>query len=105
MGKFVLAYRGGSGMAEDPAEREQAMAAWGAWFGQLGDAVVDAGAPFGASSTVAADGAVNGGGSAALGGYSVLSADSIEDAVAHTQGCPVLANGGTVDVYEALQVM
>jgi hypothetical protein len=102
MGNFVLAYRGGAGMAEDPAEREQAMAAWGAWFGQVGSAIVDAGAPFGGSTTIGSDG--NGASSAGLSGYSIVSADSLEGAIAHTTGCPVLANGGTVDVYEALAV-
>ena len=53
MGKFVLAYTGGA-MEQSPEAQQQAMAAWGAWFGQLGDAVVDAGAPFGASESVAA---------------------------------------------------
>jgi hypothetical protein len=99
MGNFVLAYRGGAGMAEDPAEREQAMAAWGAWFGQLGSAIVDAGAPFGASTIVGGNG-----GTAELSGYSIISADSLEQAVERAGGSPVLANGGTVDVYEALAV-
>jgi hypothetical protein len=102
MGNFVLAYRGGSGMSDDPAEREQAMAAWGAWFGQLGQAVVDAGAPFGSSSTVPNGGTANGSGAAALTGYSIVSAGSLDEATERAKGCPVLANGGTVDVYEAL---
>jgi hypothetical protein len=97
MGNFVLAYRGGAGMAEDPAAREQAMAAWGAWFGQLGQAVVDAGAPFGASTVVGGNGAT-----AELSGYSIVSAGSLEEAAGQAKDCPVLANGGTVDVYEAL---
>ena len=46
MGKYVLAYQGGS-MAETPEEQEKVMAAWGGWFGSLGAAVVDGGAPFG----------------------------------------------------------
>jgi hypothetical protein len=102
MGNFVLAYRGGSGMSEDPAEREQTMAAWGAWFGALGSAVVDPGAPFGGTTTIGSDG--NGASSAGLSGYSILSAESLEDAVAHANGCPVLSVGGTVDVYEALAI-
>ena len=40
MPKYVLAYHGGS-MPEDPAAQAEGMAAWGAWFGSLGDAVID----------------------------------------------------------------
>jgi hypothetical protein len=75
------------------------MAAWGAWFGSLGAAVVDGGAPFGASAAV-------GGGAArsALTGYSVLDADTLDAAVRMAGGCPIIADGGTIDVYEAIDV-
>ena len=46
MAKFVYVYTGGQ-MAETPAAQEEAMQAWGAWFGTLGDAVTDGGNPFG----------------------------------------------------------
>jgi len=42
MANFVLLYTGGSA-GSTPAEREKIMGAWGAWFGQLGDKVVDVG--------------------------------------------------------------
>ena len=98
MGKYVLAYQGGS-MAETPEAQEQAMAAWGAWFGSLGAAVVDGGAPFGESTKV-------GGGSvgSSLSGYSILEAADLKAAAKLAEGCPVLANGGSVDVYEAIDV-
>jgi hypothetical protein len=105
MAKYLLAYKGGGGMAATEAEREAAMAAWGGWFGSLGPAVVDAGNPFGASTAVTPGGSVSDGVSAGLSGYSVLSADSLAAAGELAKGCPVLANGGSVEVYEALEVM
>src|SRR5205809_111502 len=42
MAKYLLAYKGG-GMAQTDEEREAAMQAWGAWFGELGQAVVATG--------------------------------------------------------------
>jgi hypothetical protein len=98
MGKYVLTYQGG-GMADTEEAQQAAMAAWGAWFGTLGAAVVDGGAPFGASSAV-------GGGSAKAGltGYSILEAADLPAAVRLAEGCPIIADGGTVDVYEALDV-
>jgi hypothetical protein len=100
MANFVLAYKGGS-MAETPEAQEAAMQAWMGWFGTLGAAVVEGGNPFGASTAVKSDGS-RGAATAALTGYSVLQADSIDAAADLAKGCPVLASGGTVEVYEAL---
>ena len=98
MGKYVLVYQGGA-MAETEEAQAAAMAAWGAWFGTLGAAVVDGGAPFGASAAVGGGGATS-----ALTGYSVLEAGDLDAAVAMARGCPILADGGKVDVYEAIDV-
>jgi hypothetical protein len=100
MSKFVYVYVGGQ-MAETPEAQEQAMQAWGAWFGTLGDSVADAGNPFGSSVTVSPDGVADQGKSGA-GGYSIVSADSLSDAAAMAKGCPVLAGGGSVEIYEAI---
>ncbi len=104
MANYLLAYKGGS-MAQTDAEREAAMAAWGGWFGSLGAAIVDAGNPFGPSTGVSADGSVADGASCVLTGYSVLSADSLAAATELAKGCPVLAAGGNVEVYETVPVM
>ncbi len=104
MPKYVLAYHGG-GMAATEAEQAAAMAAWGAWFGALGDAVVDGGNPTGASKTVKADGsAVDGGGANPLTGYSLISATDLDAAVSLAKGCPIFASGGTVEVAEAIEM-
>jgi hypothetical protein len=100
MGKYLLAYRGG-GVAESEAERDAAMAAWGAWFTALGSAVADMGAPFAGSAAVTKDGAVSAGGAAELTGYSVLEAESLSAATDYAKSCPLLASGGSIDVYEA----
>jgi hypothetical protein len=100
MAKFVYVYTGGQ-MAETPEAQEQAMQAWGAWFGTLGASVTDMGNPFGASATVSSSGASAGGASKA-GGYSIVEAASLDDATAKANGCPVLDGGGSVEVYEAI---
>lgn len=101
MAKFVLAYRGG-GMGDTPAVQQKLMEAWMNWFGTLGESVVDAGSPFGGSSSVAANGSVTSGGASGLTGYSILSADTLAGALDKAKGCPVLASGGSVEVYESL---
>ena len=104
MGKYVFAYSGGNGMAATQEERDAQMAKWGQWFGELGSAVQDGGAPTGPAKTVGPGGSVADGGSRGLTGYSVISADSLDGAVEAAKGCPVLENGGSVDVYEALEM-
>ncbi len=103
MGKFVLAYKGGA-MGDTPEEQQAHMEAWMNWFGALGTSVVDAGNPFAGSRTVASDGTAIDGGSAELTGYSIITADSLDVAAEKANGCPVLSSGGTIDVYEALDM-
>jgi hypothetical protein len=103
MTKFVLAYQGGS-MAETEAEQQKVMTEWMNWFGSLGESIVDAGNPFGPSSTVGPDGTVSDGGSSALTGYSIIDAASLSEACDKAKGCPVLGSGGTIGVYEAMPI-
>ena len=100
MANFVLIYSGGSAGATE-AERGKAMEAWGAWFGKLGDKVVDHGNPFSPHSKNLADGSVHDGavGTPAT-GYSIIKADSLSSATDLARGCPVLLGGGKVTVYE-----
>jgi hypothetical protein len=104
MANYLLLYKGG-GMPETDAEREAVTAAWGAWFGELDGAVVDAGNPFGASSSVSSGGSVSEGASSGATGYSVVTADDLAGAVALAKGCPILASGGSVEVHETFEVM
>ena len=104
MAKYLFVYHGGQ-VAMDPAERKAAMDAWGAWFGGLGAAVIDGGNPIGPSSTVRADGSLDsGGGANPVSGYSLISASSLEDAHKKARGCPLLKNGGTIEIAEALDM-
>jgi hypothetical protein len=104
MSSYVLAYTGGS-MPETEEEQKAVMAAWGAWIGSLGDALTDAGNPFGPASTVATDGSVSAGGASGLTGYSILTADSLDAATAAVKDCPQLTSGGSIEVYEVFPVM
>ncbi|MEP6676321.1 MAG: YciI family protein [Ferruginibacter sp.] len=40
----------------------------------------------------------------AVGGYSIIKADSIEEAVELSKGCPILESGGNVEVREIVQM-
>jgi hypothetical protein len=100
MAKFLYLYTGGQ-MAETQEAQQEQMQQWVSWFGTLGDSVVDIGNPFGAGTTVTNGGSSDGGASK-LGGYSIITAESLEEAATNAKGCPVLQSGGSVEVYEAL---
>ncbi len=103
MTKFVFVFHGGT-MAETEAEQEEVMAAWGAWFGQMGEAVIEPGNPFAQNRTVGSGGTSNGGGDNPATGYTVVQADSIDAAADLAKGCPILDGGGTVEVCEAIDM-
>ncbi len=104
MTNFVLVYTGG-GMPESEEEQAAVMAAWGAWYGGMGEAIVDGGNPFGASKNVTSDG-VNDGpvSSPPATGYTVISADSLDAAVSKVGNHPHIQHGGQVSVYETFQM-
>jgi hypothetical protein len=106
MTDYLLLYSGGS-MPETDAEQAAVMKAWDEWMHSLGGDLKDGGNPFTpVSKNISADGAVKDGpaGSPAS-GYSIIAADSIDDAVAKSKGCPVLQGGATITVFETFAVM
>ena len=103
MSKYVLAYRGGA-MADTEAEQQAQMEKWMNWFGALGGSVVDAGSPFGPSSTISSAGSVSDGGASGLTGYSIIDAGSLSEAQDKAKGCPVLDSGGSIEVYESAPI-
>lgn len=106
MANFVLLYVGGGEPAGE-AEQAAVMKAWTDWFTTLGAAVVDSGNPFGpVVKQIASDGTVSDGTAGAPAtGYSIISADSLDAAIAMAKGCPHLHDGGQVSVYETFNVM
>lgn len=104
MAKYLLAFKGGS-MPESPEAQAKVMDAWGAWFTSIGAAVADPGNPSSISRTIAANGTVGPQGPASLSGYTILSADSLDAAVALAGSCPVLAGGASIEVIETVDVM
>jgi hypothetical protein len=98
MTKYLFVYHGGSAPAT-PAEQARVMDQWGQWFGAMGAAVVDGGNPVGKSHTVMSNGSVAAhGGANPASGYSIVQAASLDAALAHAKGCPILQGGGSVEV-------
>ncbi len=104
MPNYVLTYHGEVGpMPDDPEVMGQMMAAWGAWYESMGESLVDGGAPFAGSTSVGPDGAATSN-PASLSGYTIISVADSAAATAFAQGCPVLANGQTVQISESVDM-
>lgn len=103
MPKFVFAYHGGKS-PESPEEGQKVMAAWNAWYSDMGSAVVDGGGPAGPSRTVSSGGVSDNGGANPLSGLTQVEASDFDAAVALAKGCPILSDGGSVEVAEVLQM-
>jgi hypothetical protein len=97
MANFLYLYTGGN-PPKDAAEGEKVMQNWMAYFGRMGPKIVDGGAPLGDRKAVA--GAPASGAS----GYSIISADSLEEAVAMTENHPHLASGGAIEVIQTVPI-
>ncbi len=105
MADFVLLYTGGT-MPEGEAEMAQVMKAWDTWYQKLGSSIKNGGNPFSPTAkTVGSDGSVRDGApGSALTGYTVISAGSLDAATELAKGSPVLQGGGSVIVYEEIEM-
>ncbi len=89
-------------MPASAEEREQMMAAFRAWAASTGDRMIDPGAPPGPSKVVTSDTVTDGAADGRIGGYTVLRAESPDDAVQAVQDHPFLGRGGTLPVSQAV---
>jgi len=90
MTTFVFTYR----MPTDYTPgRPETMAAWASWFDSMGESVTDRGNPAFDSAALG-----NCGAGTRLGGYSLISADDLESAIALAKSSPALEIGGGVEV-------
>ncbi len=103
MKNFVLLYTGGT-MPENEEDQAAVMAAWGAWYGQMGESVVDGGNPFSMAKSVTADGVADCVIAPQVTGYTVISAESLDAALDACKAHPHLSYGGQVTVHETFKM-
>ena len=106
MAKYLLLYSGGS-MPASEAEQQAVVQDWLKWFEKLGPALADGGNPFTpAAKSIASDGKVSEGPVGGMAsGYSLLEANSLEEATEMARGCPVLQGGAKITVFETFNAM
>jgi hypothetical protein len=102
MATFLITYHGGGGMPDSAEGREKMMAAFQAWAASVGDAMIDPGAPLGPRKSVTSDGVSDAAADETLGGYTLISADSLDDAVDAVKDHPFVGRGGTLQVSQVV---
>jgi hypothetical protein len=95
MAKYVFSFR----VPSDYRPNAGTPAEWGAWFGGLGSALVDVG---NAVTDYASLGEV-GSSASRMVGYSVVSAEDLDSALALAKDCPALRVGGGVEVGPVME--
>lgn len=103
MTKFILTYLGGNPPAS-PEEGKAHFSKYMEWLSSLGDAAVSPANPLKNTQTVRPDGSVEEGGSIGMSGFTIITADSIDAAIAIAQSCPFLEMGGSLEVSELIQM-
>jgi hypothetical protein len=89
MPRFLFSYR----VPKDYRPRAETGRAWQAWFDSLGASRIDPGHGVVATRLVG-----NLGDGTRLGGYSMVTAEDMEQAAALADGCPALRLGGGVEI-------
>jgi hypothetical protein len=93
MAQYIFSYRSAKG--RDPFADRSELPAWAAFLNDvIAPSVVDPGWPVFEPSTVVGEA----GESTQIGGYSVVTAENLEAAVAMARSCPTIARGGGVEV-------
>ncbi|MEO6669968.1 MAG: YciI family protein [Ferruginibacter sp.] len=114
MKEFLLVYRNDYKLAPTPATAEEGQAEMQKWMDWLGgiakqNRLTDQGRPLGsAGKVVRANNVVTDGPyteiKELIGGYSIIKADSFEEAAEIAKGCPILQNGGNVEVRDLVMM-
>ncbi len=101
MKNYVLIYYNNG--TQEGVSPEESKAAWGAWFGSIGDKMVDAGNPFNSGAKVVEKSGISTIKKWPATGYTIVKANTIEEASDLAKNCPVLDEpDGAVRVYEAM---
>jgi hypothetical protein len=112
MSDFVYLYRGGDRMSDSPAQAQQRMQKWMAWMKDLGDKghIKDPGHPLERAGKIVTgkQKSVTDGPFAeakdVVGGYTLVQAANLAEAVELTSGCPILDVGGFVEVRPVMNL-
>jgi hypothetical protein len=99
----MITYLGGD-QPSSPEEGKQHYSKYREWLSSLGDSAVSPANPLKDTSTVNPDGTVTTGGTTSMSGFTIIEADSMEEALLIAKACPFLDIGGSLEVSELIQM-
>ncbi len=103
MPQYIIVYLGGD-QPSSPEEGKRHMSKYMDWLSSLGDSVVSPANPLKNTSTINSDGTVTTGGITTMSGYTVIEADSHDEALSVAKKCPFLDIGGSLEVSELIKM-
>lgn len=103
MPMFLMVYLGGD-HPSSPEEGQKHFAKYMEWIASLGDAAVSPMNPLKDTQTVMPDGAVTVGGSCEMSGYTIIQAESMDEALELAKACPFLDINGRLEVSELVDM-
>jgi len=103
MRQYIITYLGGD-QPSSPEEGKQHYAKYREWLSSLGDSAVSPANPFKDTSTVNSDGTVTTGSTTSMSGYTIIEAESMEEALSIAKACPFLDIGGSLEVSELIKM-
>ena len=112
MSEFTYLYRGGQDTSVSPERRQQQLQKWVAWFKELGanghlknlgHPLERAGAVVKGDQKIVTDGPYAEA-KDVVGGFSLIEAKDLAQAVEISKGCPILEVGGSVEVRPIKQM-
>ena len=111
MKRFIVIYHSPQDAVEQmmqatPEEQAKGMEVWMQWAERMGDNLIDLGTPLTSGQSLKPDGSDRPSGSD-IAGYSILQAESMEEAVKLLQGHPHLGWNAacTIDVHETMELV
>ena len=103
MPQYIIVYLGGD-RPSSPQKGKENMSRYEAWLSSLGDAAVSPANPLKDTNTVNSDSTVTAGGTKAMSGFTIVSAESMEAALSIAKSCPFLDIGGSLEVAELFKM-
>ena len=103
MPNFMLTYLGTPEIST-PEEKQSHMDKYHQWIVNLGEKALSPMNPLKNVSVVSSQGDVSSGGETGMTGFTIISADSIDEALAVAQACPFLEVGGRLEVAEMIEM-
>ena len=103
MPQFLITYLGGD-QPSSPDEGQKHFAKYQEWLSSLANSAVSPMNPLKNTNTINPDGTVTTGSTTSMSGYTIIDAESMENALSIAKACPFLEINGSLEVSELVEM-